>query len=377
MVSFFSGWTPLCGVFSFVCDTYIAANKSPVKLKMCFLTAAFFYILSACDDNDVKKSQSSAWHPHPAFRLETKIVLNSHSTKDKIFFYGPRFFFALDKSGRVTNAGTILSYPGLSYLPIADDFFVRAGISGNVTFANSEFPGWDEGEAFVAINPLEPQFKNLILTYYHAWPTIETNESNQCIVPIEVDGMENYQFYLFNVNRSDGGLIHVTDTVKVTLPAEGNQWIYIKNIHGFSDYFIVSTGHGVFKIYGDGKFKKLIDYGVQMFTANKGRLFGFEQPQRLHVSDDEGETWKTYEGLPELLSISDYSNVGDSLVGYSRDGLFTFKLDGINYSLRPLDNDVVKGNEITSITEFQDSVYVTTMSGVFVKSKRYFFDGLN
>lgn len=67
-------------------------------------------------------------------------------------------------------------------------------------------------------------------------------------------------------------------------------------------------------------------------------------------------------------------NTTDSLVVFRFDRLYTLFLGEDFFRLRPLNNEGLEGAEITSIASFGDTVYVTTLSGVYQRGIDVFYE---
>ncbi|NID13127.1 hypothetical protein [Fibrivirga algicola] len=110
-------------------------------------------------------------------------------------------------------------------------------------------------------------------------------------------------------------------------------------------------------------------YGVT--TANTGTL-------KLAKSTDQGATWSIIiDQLPDAYRTFTYKTVGDKLIAAYNSQLFQLTITPTTLSTVELDNTGLYGNRITSVAQFRNTVYVSTLSGVFTKPVRTFLTTKN
>jgi hypothetical protein len=95
----------------------------------------------------------------------------------------------------------------------------------------------------------------------------------------------------------------------------------------------------------------------------------------LYISNDDGLTWTKHSNFPREFILAQYYQVGDSLVGHTGSAnLFTLKFNDANWQARFLENEGIEGQMITCILDYKDSVYISTLGGLFSKSLESFFE---
>lgn len=72
-----------------------------------------------------------------------------------------------------------------------------------------------------------------------------------------------------------------------------------------------------------------------------------------------------------------YKKIDDKIIGYCNSQIFelNIKIDANKYelSLTELDNDGLEGKIITSVSKFDNKIYLTSFSGVYYKDYDDFF----
>ncbi len=316
-----------------------------------------------------------SWSTQIQFENLTKIKTNSFATDRYLFVYGPEFFSSIDETNQVSHAFTRLDYPKFFRLPISKYFFLEA--EGKwLRFTNSEYPVYDEAAASIDLQTLEPDFIEINFGGSYQIGAIDINENGQCLVPIYTKSTENNIIaYLFNTSLKDEMKIRISDTTKISIfnpsPIESQ---YVNCLKAIKDYFIISVDGGTFKIYSNGDYKKILDTSIYNIFRHGDTLYALKQFRQLFISKDEGETWDSFQNYPDYLVLANYFVLGDSIIASRNSDMFTVKFSDNQYIIRPLLNDGLESNEITSISQFRDSIYVSTYSGLYFKGKSKFYE---
>jgi hypothetical protein len=355
-----------------------------------FLLILIEILLVGCDKEKPgvnPETSASTWLTKAQFKGLAKIKMNSLVTVDHLFVYGPEYFSVINKSGRVVHNLTRLRYPAFHRLPVSEAYFVEAETPW-LRFASSLNPVYDEAAAWVDIRTLSPDVKGINYGSKYPVSAIDINEKGQCLVPVysnTATSTSEIILYLFTVAPDDDANVKVADIVRVTLSNlnSSNQFVYCAK--GIKDYFIVSVDGATFKVYSDGQAKKVINTSVSNLFQYGDKLYALKQPDQLFISKTDGEAWEAYEGYPDALVLANYFVIADSIIATTQSDLYTVNLSGNKYAVKQLNkyavkqlnNDGLETNEITSLSLFGDSVYVSTYSGVFVKHKNQFFEYKN
>lgn len=347
--------------------------------RVFFLCLTIIVILtSSCHDPiietiEVEVPLVKAWQENESFRFFAKIRTNSLATEDVLLLDGPHIFGKIFPEGTVDFEGKRY-HPDFYELPIHRHYFLDLNAAaGTVKFANVETPSGDDAQ--INFHTIEEGFVQIDLgSSVYDRVSIGISEEGQCLVPIRKQGVnDSLILYLFKVEPySFLSLTIVTDTIRVAIAVED---LRINNTIGFEDYFLIATPNGVYKINNDGSYRQVIDSpSVLRFFRHRDKIYAIESniTQVFFTSSDEGESWTSKAGYPTPL----YQNqsLGDSLVVFRFDRLYTLFLGEDFFRLRLLNNEGLEGAEITSIASFGDTVYVTTLSGVYQRGLDVFYE---
>lgn len=354
--------------------------KRRMKLK-CILV--LFLFLGGCVEEMIITREievEKLWKQQSQLEMLTKIKINSLAADDKLFLYGPDFFSWITDENEVKHAAT-WGYPEFYRLPISSDYFVQVydfGDEAQIRLTLSEAPELSQAEALIDLKQLASDFRGIDFGYFYQSSGIDINANGQCLVPIKSNNPNGDLIaYLFNVSVQRGLKINVTDTVRITIPNPSPLTKpTISCSKGIKDYFIYSAYGGTYKIYSDGRHKKLMDTDVLNIFYHADRLVALKEPSQIFISEDDGETWESFDNYPNYFVMARYFSLGDSLVATRNSEIFSVKFNGTNFTIRPLENEGLETNEITAISEFGDSIYASTYSGVFFRGKAMFFDPL-
>lgn len=325
--------------------------------------------LWACEEEivEIEVEKVEAWNMREDFTGRNKIKLNSLATEDNLYLYGPDFFSILNSQNEVTHFLNRLRYPNFSRLPISNNYYLEAN-SEILRFGNLTNPVGNS--TVINFANLAPDFDSFNFGSLYQPGVFAINDLGQCLIPINsTDPAHPIVAYLFQTQVQDG-FTQVVDTIRVEIPV-ANAGLFFAQ--GFEDYFILSADRNVYKIYADGSSKVVINQPVFNIFKYQDRLFGLQDDTRLFISDDGGENWDTFAGFPQSLTLANYLTIRDSLIATVNSTIYWIQLEGTNLSIESLVNEGLEGHEITSICDFQDSTYVSTYTGVFVRAKEDFF----
>ncbi len=189
--------------------------------------------------------------------------------------------------------------------------------------------------------------------------------------------------YLFSVEESDEFLrpITVTDTVKIEIREPDFLFARPYFAKGFTDYFILSTETGTYKIYADGTHRRVIAWVTNNVFRHDGKLYALASEEtafttRIFISTDEGENWTPYSfpAYPAELRTASYYTLGDSLIATLGANLFALNFQDLDFTIRTLENEGLDGSSVTSASVFNDSIFLATYSGVYARQREAFFE---
>ncbi|MBI3234037.1 MAG: hypothetical protein HYZ42_08345 [Bacteroidetes bacterium] len=355
-------------------------NTLKTKLiLLCLLT------VMGCSDETPTKiievEKVHSWTLHPSFKDKAKIVTNSRATNDLLFFYGPLAYSTITKTNTITHYLSSYSTESFIKMPIGPNFFVEAfdgflniddlnSLTSNSVSYHTIMKEYDTN--FVSYNIINDYTReSSAINDSNQWlfsfkSKNEPIKPNLCLLTIDTKYTNDFD----QIKISNKKVIIISDPQDLS----GRKPILIVP---YKNCFFVTYDFGTFKIYSNGTYKKVLDdspsYTRRIFSHN-GVLY-LTLPQIIFISTDNGETWtKSFNISETITSNAGFHTIRDSLVEFHTDKLYTVSINLSGYSLRELDNDGLEGNQITSVSEFMDSIYVSTTTGVFIRPKSSFFN---
>jgi hypothetical protein len=151
---------------------------------------------------------------------------------------------------------------------------------------------------------------------------------------------------------------------KIPLQGYDKNISYVALIASYKEKFFVSTDQGTYIAYPNGTYKSLSQfksYLTDIFTYHD-TLYTLTYSQTLYRSTDQGETWSYFaSNFPSGQAKSFHIGKETYFYIYSQ----IFHVDFTTGEIKELDNSGLEYNEITSINQFGDKVWITTLSGMF------------
>ena len=316
------------------------------------------------------KSQPPSWINHKGFKFESKIFFSNYTDGENLYFYGPGFFSILDKKKVVISyLMSFTTYPYGKKIPI--NSFVTVGLASDASIFLFQTLHMGRSGRSVELKDYLKDFNSLPKSnFFDTRKTMVINSRNQLLLPFK-DGAYRDKLVLFDLDYSMP--VQIIKFKLIDLPFSiSDRGIYF--VDSIGEDFIVSSSSSTYKIKSDGTYSKIYNQPTfQLFTyKNKIYCVGFYKS--MIVSSDGGLTWSEFKGVPLEWRSGIMMEMGDSLVFNSRSRFFTVRIKETgDFSLRELKNDGIELEQVTTITEFNDSIYATTYSGVYYKSKKDFF----
>jgi hypothetical protein len=148
---------------------------------------------------------------------------------------------------------------------------------------------------------------------------------------------------------------------------------FIRVFEAIDDMFYVQIQSGIYVInsFGDVVLAQGLNTLISDFYLYNDTLFAFAPFfGSIYYSNDKGYNWNFYvNGLPQYLLK--FFEVEGKLCFYIYSQIAW--IDFENNTIIELDNEGLEGNEITSVNKFGETVWVTTLSGMFKKDVKDFF----
>lgn len=338
-----------------------------------------------------KPDPGLSWQINDDFLFDEKIQLTSYADSNLIMLSGSQTTAIAPGESRPRTDTTFVHYGGQAqpqgrtdYRPLLHPSFI--GFIGNdfVNIIPTASPVQSGVNTTVRLASLDPDFAQFSLVPAATGETMVTNRQNQFIVPYRRYD-RSYSTPVIDGNRIHIALISVSvptppslqlKTVKtqlIDLPG-GNALIALGSA---GDYFLVSTSSGTFRIAPDGTYLRSYPYAfLKLFTFN-GTMYGITTANagilKLAASTDQGITWSILaDQLPDAYRLFTYKAVAGQLIASYNSQLFQLTITPTTLSAVELDNTGLYGNRIMSVAKFRNTVYVSTLSGVFTKPVRTF-----
>jgi len=306
------------------------------------------------------------------------VILSTGHSADALYFQLPQGY-AEFKNGKVIN----LFDPDLPTditvrIPITAQYYAYPGFANlSVIVRQNKFAGMPQAQLYMAPKAIDTSFEGIKTNYTDQLPCIAINKNNTVMLAYINSPFKGFAGFM---------LMGVTDNVP-NYP--GTDTTFTRVIHipqlGYIDktafmiaidnYFLVEIyDEGVYKIDENGSYKKVSGpmYISSLYT-DKGIIYSLTTLDKVYASAD-GESWTYIADIPSFMRMSTYYHVGDSVIGTYFDQLFTLNINSQKYSTRPLKFDGLETKKITGIETLNDTVYVATTSGLFMRPLQAFFE---
>ncbi len=344
------------------------------------IIAAIFFFLSllSCEKEKIFiKDPKKSWIVHESFNYDRKIYFSSYTNGEILCLYGPNYLSQLDKKRNVISWLMLgRTYPYGKKLPISEKV-VPSIFSDTLIFLSRTFDlGGPAG--YVGIRDFSKDFSLMRMSsFFNGRLSMALNNKNQLLLPVQLNP-NNERLILLDLDVSKDPLgfstpIKVKTFQTISLPTSIGD-IGLNFIQDIGDDFIVSRSASTYKISPAGQWTKINNQATYQLFSFSGKIYciGFDN---MIVSSDGGNSWKEFKNVPPEWRGGVMQPIGDSLVFSYLSKFFSVKIkDSGEFSLRELRNDGIEDNEVTTMTNFNDSIYATTYSGVYYKSKKDFFD---
>lgn len=379
-------------IYDFHRSTSTAMRQS-LLLSIAVLLA-FGLSLSGCKkeievlvkETKVEVEKKYSWSEHLQLKGSERIVLSLGTGSNSLFMQQPTFFSSLIYRGKAVTYTTYSAGATNDLnvrVPITERFFAAPLDDSVVVVYGTLNPTETRLNKYIRIKQLDPTVTYVLNTFPQYLKFGAINRNGYLLFAYENSAPGRpLTFILSQVQvPSVIGLPLQATSRRISIPQNPSSAQSFRNITAIEDYFLVAIdGAGIYKIKQDGSVQHVNSRGpVDAFYKWKGRVFAIVEYNEIVVSDDDGATWTSYSGLPDYFNFTSYHVVRDSLVGVShppRGGvnLFTLRWDGLRYSARFLKNDGLSRAEVTDLQQLQDTVYVATTSGLFVRPVNQFFE---
>ncbi len=317
------------------------------------------------------------WREHPRFTSLNRLKTNLAKSEEGLYILGPYFHSVLSPNNRVTHSR--IKNDLIERLPINSQVYLDfPSPTGSIlSIRPNKNPIDGALAAHIDLLNHDSTFTDFKINYLVRTEIAALSEENQIL--IAYNSTEGRKLALIKPIFPSVGYPSIA-SVHIIAIKDFNQAIYSGPPYYVNSHFYIElanhTESGLYRIDSLGQYYKATDVtnGILELFEHKGTLYATEDLEWLHISNDNGVTWTKRSNFPRDFITAQYYQVGDSLIGQTGSAnLFTLKFDGVDWKARFLKNEGIKGQMITSILDYKDSVYVSTLGGLFSKSIDSFF----
>ncbi len=322
------------------------------------------------------------WQAEDNFRYDNTLQINSHATDEFMFFMGHNYFTSLVEDGQQhpdfqsgDNAVQFILHftPETNRkLPISDNFFVVYNSNGFLAFVPTRNP---VGLSLTFnLADLDDEFKSVNGIYYERSESALINDLNQVLIPYE-DNTSKVTMALVDIeyNENKDGFNHKLDTLRTQILTidEPVQNLVIA-MESIGSNFFVTTDSKVYLIDPLGNINTVLNERLYRVFPHLQNLYGIGW-NGLFISSDNGFTWNQVADIPTIWSSLNFTEIGEKVIAYRFDQVWEVSINSAEIGFTELDNDGLDGKVITSANQFDDKVFLTTLTGVYSKSFEEFF----
>ncbi len=359
-------------------------------MKKIFILSFILFIITSCKpivtEKIVYKDKECSWKQDLRFsRGDDSILLNSFASDKKLNISAISHWATIDKQDNIEgtlNFEYYLNYSIKRKIPITDKIFTYYWEKQNYLVINSTsypiasyIPYFDIKEydtTFSRINDdgIDKKIEFMAITenMYCLFPYLtKSNEARFLII------RPNYKIHNDKLYVSPN-----TNTVfvkKVEADVfKNNSYLYF--ITSYYDNFFVNVGHKFYTIDTLGNVNKVLNHNIFQMINLSDSLIAIDANYQTYLSLDNGNSWEKF----LAISCNDFSKsngcyhnfevIDNKIIAYPRCAvgqLYQLSIEDNNFKIDTIPSDGLELKDITSISEFNEKVYVTTLSGLFYK----------
>lgn len=360
-------------------------------MRKILLFICFSLLLIGCEKEkivEVEVEKEYSWKAHKRFTHERVTQMNSFATDDYLFFRGLSTFVSIVPESKNHHhsfeGGKSMMYYLIDpqsheiKLPIGPDYLISfTQIDGEVRFYSTMIPNSVTESASLNIKDIDNTFLNFKHQHNHfsISECCVINDQNQALIPYTSNINSWYALKLalvdISVREMPSNYVEIIKTETINIPDEWHHRLHA--IESVGEYFFITTQSKVFRMDSKGNIVTVSDTPLLRIIESSGKLYGVSN-KSVFISSDKGLTWKEVYNVQQELSWISLSKVDDKIVGYRYSQLWEITFSENDVVVRELDNYGIDGVSITSLSVFDNIVYLSTMSGVFYKPVDNFFE---
>jgi len=345
-------------------------------IKVYFLIAVYCFI--SCKKNEiVNPEQQTVWSEVKYFYGNQRYFLSSGSNNRSIFLQQPFYFSQvrqpLSQEG-ITIYGANLPTDVNIRIPISKSFFALPFSDIGIDIRNNENPTRSRVYNLKNIDTNLVKIRTAFLA--NAKCMVINNDETLIVNYINNKNDNTNSFFLIKVNATN--IFPFVDTVysKTISIKRTNLNSGVRLMTSIEDVFYVEIfPDGIFKIASDGQVKKVYNGAtyVDVIYKWKNKIYAHQEWGKMLVSNDDGNNWQPFNGIPDFFTQSKFYKIQDSLIGVYNDQLFTLDWNNNEFKTRTLNNVGLERTSINGLQILNDTVYAVTTSGLYIKPVTSFF----
>jgi len=340
---------------------------------------------SGCKKNAPAPTQTasteSVWQLDANYYRSDKILLNGYVSNDSFTVAGFNSISIVDSTSLSPSLKVLVELESMINKPVCSgSYWVYHGTNGaQYVFLSPFYARGDmtESQPFfwrIILHDLDTSYSPKAAAYpnFYSNPIGAFNNQGQFLSAVLDTGGAS-SFCIIEMNASytptSGRLLSNFSPKLTKITLQGNdQYInYVALIASYKDRFFVSAGNGNYIVYPNGTYRMLSQvngYLSDVFTYHD-TLYTLTYFSDLFRSVDDGENWTLFASdFPSGEAKS--FHIGNEIYFYVYSQIF--RADFTTGVVKELENSGLETNEITSINQYGDKVWVTTLSGMFYTS---------
>ncbi len=351
-----------------------------------FFICLLFSLLSCTKEKiiTIETERKYNWKELEQFSYFSKIQLNSHSNDGNLLIMGINSLTQIEKN--VTAPDSIdlkiyllpLNNTVFSKLPISDDIFL--GNNGNKLSLNTCYNlGGNAYTEWINLSEIDSLSAGISSIDAFRGDNIGLNTAHQCLVPYDryidntnavIQKGSNFFIITCRIEKTEFEQIQVDKIDKLSFSPEKGDLFKIESI---DEYFFIVLAYNTYRI-DKNMDVKLVHEGLINDIFRDGQKYVATGASGFLYSYDEGITWqKKADETDTYFRYATYVSIDDRIIAFINGQIWECDFGENEIVLKELDNDGLEGNKITSISKFENQIYVTSLSGVFNKSATKFF----
>lgn len=340
-------------------------------MKKIDLWVLLLILITGCKKSSLEVEPES-FQENTAFFYELAVLYDSYVTDETIYFIGPSIYTKINKGERPVHRP--ISTSSKTTFPLSANLFAEHCHPLCLNFYSTQTTG-SKLELNIKLRDLDSTFLNYQFSGKYL-NSIGINDLDQVLIPYRTTEYTNdLKMYLISVRVEGQYKPELVGYQEIRIPQEHVD--VPLTIHSINNDFYLSTNNRVYKIRSDGTWSRITERQIFIDMVEfQGNLFAHSYYD-LYISEDNGETWEVFiSDFPRSVDAR-FKVVNERLYMYGLSSIFHLKFTDDFYQAEPIDVTGLERRKITDIDVFNDTVYISTINGLFMKSVEKFHSTLN